>query len=130
MSTHDPLGRAALVLGAAGVLSPVFALSTSSNNNFVQVRNGGLATFVILGLVAILGAVLAQRLLVVVAGAGFALAALLQLVQFGRSTNWLDGNGSTFSLLTALAIGLLIVGLVPPIDPSTTPTDEQRTPPP
>lgn len=109
----DPLGRAALALGGAGIISTVFALSTSSNNNFVLVQNLGLVVFPVLGLVAILGVVLARRLFVVLAGAGFAVAASVQLLQFGRSTNWLDGNGSTFSLLMALGIGLLTVGLTP-----------------
>ena len=118
MTRSDALGQAALALGAAGVASPVFALSTGSNNNFVLVQSLGLVVFPALGLVAILGVVLAQRLFVVLAGAGFALAASVQLFQFGRSTNWLDGNGSTFSLLMALGIGLLAVGLTPSIPPS------------
>lgn len=118
MMRSDALGRAALALGAAGVASPVFALSTSSNNNFVPVQNLGLVVFPALGMVAILGVALAQRLFVVLAGAGFALAAFVQLLQFGRSTNWLDGNGSTFSLLMALGIGLLMVGLTPSSPPS------------
>ncbi len=111
ISRNDRLGRAALALGVAGVISPVFALSTSSNNNFVLVQNAGLVVLPVLGVVAVLGVALARRLLVILAGAGFAGAALLQLVQFGRATNWLDGNGSTFSLLMALGIGLLTVGL-------------------
>ena len=53
----------------------------------------------------------ALRPLVLVAGAGYAVATVLQLVQFGRSTNWLNGNGSTFVLLLGLAVGLLVVGL-------------------
>ncbi len=111
ISRNDRLGRAALALGVAGVISPVFALSTSSNNDFVLVQNAGLAVLPVLGVVAVLGVTLARGLLVILAGAGFAGAALLQLVQFGRATNWLDGNGSTFSLLMALGIGLLTVGL-------------------
>lgn len=106
----DPLGRAALALGGMGIISPVFGLSTSSNNNFVLVQNLGLVVFPVLGLVAVLGVALRQRVLAILAGAGFAVAALIQLLQFGRSTNWLDGNGSTFSLLMALGMGLLTVG--------------------
>lgn len=111
ISRNDRLGRAALALGVAGVISPVFALSTSSNNNFVLVQNAGLVVLPVLGVVAVLGVAMARRLLVILAGAGFAGAALLQLIQFGRATNWLDGDGSTFSLLMALGIGLLTVGL-------------------
>lgn len=116
----DPVGRAALALGATGVASPIFALSTSSNNNFVLVQNAGLVVFPVLGLVAVLGVVLAHRLFVVLAGAGFAVAALIQLLQFGHSTNWIDGNGSTFSLLMALGIGLLTAGLTPSNPPDDT----------
>ncbi|WP_372729428.1 hypothetical protein [Nocardioides sp.] len=110
--TENPVDRAALLLGALAVLSPVFALSTSSNNNFVTVRNGGLIVLVVLGLVALAGGWLSRPPVVLAAGVGFGLAALLQLVQLGRSTNWLDGSGSTFALLLALAIGLVTVGLL------------------
>lgn len=106
----EPLGRAAMALGGIGIISPVFALSTSSNNNFVLVQNLGLVVFPVLGLVAVLGVALTQRVFVILAGAGFVVASLIQLLQFGRATNWLDGNGSTFSLLMALGIGLLTVG--------------------
>ncbi len=107
----EPSGRATLALGVVGVISPAFALTTSSNNNFVLVQGLGLVVFPVLGLVAVLGVALAKRLIVILAGAGFALAALVQLAQFGRSPNWLDGNGSTFSLLMALGIGLLATAL-------------------
>jgi len=111
----EPSGRAALALGVVGVISPAFALTTSSNNNFVLVQGLGLVVFPVLGLVAVLGVALAKRLIVILAGAGFALAALVQLAQFGRSPNWLDGNGSTFSLLMALGIGLLATALTPSV---------------
>ena len=109
--TSNPFDRAALTLGAVGVVSPVFALSTSSNNNFVLVRDASLVVLVILGACAVIGGATALRPLVLVAGAGYAVATVLQLVQFGRSTNWLNGNGSTFALLLGLAVGLLVVGL-------------------
>ena len=108
----DRFARAAVLLGAVGLLSPAFALSTSSNNNFVTVQNGGLVVLVVLGALAVVGGTTDRMPLVLVAGLGFAAAALLQLVQLGRSTNWLDGSGSTFSLLLALAVGLVTVGVV------------------
>jgi len=111
----EPSGRAALALGVVGVISPAFALTTSSNNNFVLVQGLGLVVFPVLGLVAVLGVAMAKRLIVILAGAGFALAALVQLTQLGRSPNWLDGNGSTFSLLMALGIGLLATALTPSV---------------
>ncbi len=120
--TANRIFRAAILLGAVGVLSPVFALSTSSNNNFVKVAGLGLVVLVLLGACAVLGGFLENRLLVRLAGAGFALAALVQLVQFGRSTNWLAGNGSTFSLMLGLAIGLLVVGFVSTDDQAAAPS--------
>lgn len=116
----DPAGRAALALGVTGLVSPLFALSTSSNNNFVLVQSLGIVVLPLLGLLAVVGVVVARRPLVLLAGAGFAVAAVLQLVQFGRATNWLGGNGSTFSLLMALGIGLLVVAVAPIGSPAPT----------
>lgn len=102
--------RAAVVIGVGGVLSVLFALTTSSDNNFVKVGGTGLLVFLVLGLLAIAGGLSGLRPLVLAAGGLFVLAAIVQLVQFGRSTNWLDGNGSTFALLLAWGLGLLVVG--------------------
>lgn len=107
--TRDRFDRAAIVLGAGAVLSLVFALTTSSNNNFVKVQGIALLIFPLLGLVAILGGVTGRRPVVLSAGVLFALSAVLQLVQFGRSTNWIGGNGSTFALLLAFGVGLMVV---------------------
>ncbi len=101
------------MLGAAGMGSLVFSLATSSNNNFVKVQGAGLVVFPVLGACALAGGLLGLRILVRLAGAGYLAAAALQLAQFGRSTNWLDGLGSTYALLLALAIGLLVVGFAP-----------------
>jgi len=125
--TSNPFDRAALTLGAVGVVSPVVALSTSSNNNFVLVRDASLVVLVILGACAVIGGATALRPLVLVAGAGYAVATVLQLVQFGRSTNWLNGNGSTFALLLGLAVGLLVVGLSSSTRPATTQADPAST---
>lgn len=114
--TRHPLDQAATALGVAGVVSLVFSLTTSSNNNFVTVQGAGLIVFPVLGACALLGGVTGRRILVQVAGAAYVAAAILQLVQFGRSTNWIDGSGSTFALLLGLGIGLLVVGLAPRYD--------------
>lgn len=116
MSTHDNIGRAAPALGALGVLSPVFDLTTSSNNNFVLMKPGAIFVLPVLGLLTIVGALLESRMVIMTAGAGFAVAALLQLVQFGHATNWLGGNGSTFSLLLALGVGRLTLAALGPTD--------------
>lgn len=113
-SRHEPIGRAALALGALGVLSPVFALTTSSNNNFVLMKAAAIFVLPVLGLITIVGVLLGNRLVILTVGVGFAVAALLQLVQFGHATNWLGGNGSTFSLLLALGAGLLTLAALGP----------------
>jgi len=116
MSTHDSIGRAALALGALGVLSPGFALTTSSNNNFVLMKPGAIFVLPVLGLLTIVGVLLGNRIVILTVGAGFAVAALLQLVQFGHATNWLGGNGSAFSLVLALGVGVLALAALGPTD--------------
>ena len=117
--SDDPLDRAALVLGLAGLAGTLFALTSdlSANYDLVLVADAAVVVIPTLGLVAVLGGALGRRVLVVVAGVGYGASALLQLGQFGRDTNWLAGDGSTVALLAALGIGLLAVGL-PPRDPS------------
>ena len=110
--TENAFDRAAMLLGAVAVLSPIFRLSTSSNNNFVSMGNGAIVVALLLGLLALAGGYTSQSVLVVAAGAGFGLAALVQLVQLPLSSNWLGGSGSTFSLFLAFSIGLLAVGIV------------------
>lgn len=121
MSPQSPRDQAALTLGLVGLISPLFALTTSSNNNFVLMQDLALLIFPALGLIAVAGALTARRTLILVSGAGFALAAVLQLIQFGCATNWLGGSGSTFSLLLALGVGLLIAGTLAPTSPPTSP---------
>ncbi len=121
--TRHPLDQAATTLGVAGVASLVFSLTTSSNNNFVTIHGAALIVFPVLGMCAVVGGITGRRILVQLAGAAYIAAAILQLVQFGRSTNWIDGSGSTFALLLALGIGLLVVGLAPRYDHQDSFTD-------
>lgn len=124
--TRHPLDQAATTLGVAGVASLVFSLSTSSNNSFVPMQGAALIVFPVLGICAVVGGFTGRRILVRLAGAAYIAAAILQLVQFGRSTNWIDGSGSTFALLLALGIGLLVVGLAPRYDHQDSYTDGTR----
>jgi hypothetical protein len=57
---------------------------------------------------------LAERALMLAAGAGFLLAAAAQLVMLSAgSSGFLGGNASTFSLWLALGAGLIALGMVP-----------------
>lgn len=111
--TGRPLDRAALVLGAAGLVSSLFALSSGGPQpvDFVHLRGAGLVVLLVLSLVAVLGGVLHRVALVMVAGAGLVVAAVLQLVQVGGRPNWLGGDASTLALMGGLGLGLLAVGL-------------------
>ncbi|MEJ7629449.1 MAG: hypothetical protein WKF54_07645 [Nocardioidaceae bacterium] len=99
----DPFDRAAMTLGLAGVASTLYALSTS--------QGAGLFVVAVIGACAVLGAVRGIRLLVLAAGALYLVAALIQLAQLGRSTNWLDGGGSLFAVMLGLGVGLVTLVL-------------------
>nr|WP_294694529.1 hypothetical protein [uncultured Friedmanniella sp.] len=113
----QPLGsmrRGAFALGALAVGSPLFALGRPRFTDFLTMKPAAIIVVPVLGLLVLVGAVTGLRLLVFLAGLGFALSALLQLTQFGRSPNWLGGDGTTFSLLLGLTVGLLAVSAIPP----------------
>ena len=59
----------------------------------------------VVALVGLLGARTGRPALFAVAGGVGLIASILQLVQFGRSPNWLGGNGSTAAFLAGLGIG-------------------------
>ncbi len=102
------LQRVGYGLSAAAAVSIVLILAPS--NDAVQIAKvGPLAAVVLLvvAVVGVLGARTGQPALYLAAGGLAVAAGLLQLVQFGRSTNWLDGNGSTASLLAGLGVGFL-----------------------
>ncbi len=111
--TDQRLDRAALVLGGAALLSSLFAISTGGPEpvDFIHVRGAALGVLLVLGAIAALGGILHRRVLVIVAGAGLAIAAVIQLLQVGRATNWLGGDGSTLALMGGIGLGLLAVGL-------------------
>jgi hypothetical protein len=108
VSAH-PLDRAATVLGAAGVVAVVFWPLSGDPWELTKVGPVAAAITVILGGVAVTGGRLGRSELILVAGAGYLLAALLQLAQAGRGANWVGGDGSTFSYFLGLGVGLLAV---------------------
>ena len=106
--------RGAFALGALRVGSPLFALGRPRFTDFLTMQPAAIIVVPVLGLVVLVGAATGLRLLVFLTGLGFGLSALLQLTQFGRSPNWLGGDGTTFSLLLALAVGSIAVSAIPP----------------
>lgn len=120
--------RAALILGIGAVASGVFSLFDDVRYRLVRLSGAGLVVLLLLGVLAIVASLLANRRMVAAAGAGFVVAAVLQLAQLGRATNWLRGDGSTVSLFLGLGVGLLVLGLTPvPSDVAGADTPERTT---
>jgi hypothetical protein len=105
--------RAALVLGAVSIVSVAFAF-VQGDLQLVQIRAAGLVVALVLGLLAVVAGWLGERTLILAAGAGFLLAAAVQLgMVAGGGAGLLGGNASTFSLWLGLGVGLIAVGMVP-----------------
>jgi hypothetical protein len=109
---RSDLDRAAVVLGVVSLLGALVG------------RPGGTFAFIHLGhhgyLVALVGGLLAGvagwfglRPLVLVTGAGFLAAAVVQALLIGRHSDPFGGDGSTVAFWLALGIGLLALGLTP-----------------
>jgi hypothetical protein len=111
MRAHDTLDRAALVLGVVSIVSAVFVF-VHGTFQLVQIGAAGLVVALVLGLLAVVAGWLDERTLMLAAGAGFVIAAAVQLVLLaGGSSGFLGGNPSTFSLWLGLGVGLIAVGL-------------------
>lgn len=107
--SRTPAEKAAIVMGLAALISPIFWFSTRGPQpiDLVFIRGGSVIVLPVLGLVAIAGGLLRKNEVILAAGAGLVAASFLQLVQAGRDTNWLGGNGSTLSFMGGLGLGLL-----------------------
>lgn len=113
MNERGGTDRAAISLGVASLASLAF-LVVKRELHFVQMPGAGIGVAVLLGLVAISGGWLASRTLTLIAGAGFVVAAVAQLVLHTNGSSWADGsNGSTFGLWLGLGFGLLALALTP-----------------
>jgi hypothetical protein len=98
-------------LGAASLLSLLFLL-IKRELHFVEIPKAGIPVAIVLGVVAIAGGWLGSRVLTVVAGIGFAAAAILQVILQTAGSSLANGsNGSTLGLWLGLGVGLLAVGL-------------------
>lgn len=98
--------RAALVLSGAAAAATMFVLAPRNDAvRFIAVEPPVIGVLLVVALLGLLGARAGQPTWSALAGGIAVLAALLQLGQFGRDTNWLGGNGSTAAFLAALGIG-------------------------
>lgn len=104
---RDPrLGRAGHGLAGAAAVATLFALAPRTDAlRFVTVPLPVVAVLLVIAVLGALGARLGRPSLFAVAAGSALAASVLQLAQFGRSPNWLGGNGSTAAFLAALGIG-------------------------
>jgi hypothetical protein len=116
MRDRSRLDRVAVTLGAVSVLSAGFVV-VRGDVQFVRLRGWGVAVALVLGVLAVAAGWTARRVLAAAAGAGFLVAAGLQVVLWAGGVNRLDGDGSTVSLWLGLGVGLLAAGLAPRIWP-------------
>jgi hypothetical protein len=115
------LRRAVLVLGVLGLVSGVAGLIYSAGEPFAGAgtRLGAFMSFNGLGAVvtlalavlSLVAGVAGRRPLVLAAGVGHLLGALLVVVGLGLGVRLLGGNGSTLSYFLGLGFGLLALGL-------------------
>lgn len=109
MSARD---KAAVWLGVASILSIAYVW-VKGELHWVQMPKAGIPVALVLGLLAVAGGRLGNRLLVLLAGIGFLAAALVQLVLHTDQAELAEGsNGSTLGLWLGLGFGLLSLVLV------------------
>lgn len=100
------LQRAGYALAGASAAATLFALAPRTDAvRFVAVPLPVVAVLLVVAVLGFLGARVGRPLVLAGAAAIGIGAAVLQMLQFGRDTNWLGGNGSTAAFLAALGIG-------------------------
>jgi hypothetical protein len=113
MNSPKALDRATMLLGGVSIISAAFAF-VHGDLQLVQIRAAGLVVALVLGLLAVVAGWLGEPTLILATGAGFLLAAAVQLGMLASGgAGLLGGNGSTFSLWLGLGVGLIAIGLVP-----------------
>jgi hypothetical protein len=119
MNSGGRLDRAAMELGAVSIISAGFVF-VQGDFQIVQIGGAGLVVALVLGSLAVVAGWFNERTLMLAAGAGFLLAAAVQLsLLAGGSSGLLGGNASTFSLWLGLGIGLVAIGMgVPRPEPA------------
>jgi len=115
---------AALVLGVIGVASGAAGFAVSAGQPFTAAEGARVGEFfhlnplgslvtLVLGLVALAGAVARLRAVVLGAAVGWLLAALQVVLQSGGGSNLLGGTASTLALFLGVGAGLLALALAP-----------------
>jgi hypothetical protein len=101
----------ALALGVSGLIV-ARDLPLTAYRGVLVLRLGpsfnplGAGVVIALAVLAIGGALLGRRALVLASSGGFALVAVQVLLQFGRTPNWLGTRGSNLALALGMAAGL------------------------
>lgn len=113
MTTKRSFDRAAAVLGLASIASAVFAWQGLGDFRFITITGPAVAVAFFLGVLALVAGMLAVRALALLAGLGFAVAALLQLIATTTGGDWLGADLSAMSFWLGLAVGLILVGAAP-----------------
>lgn len=118
----DRVRRSQMLIAAVALVAGAIALLFARDVAFTSARGarvgslfsvnalGALLT-IALSVVAFASALLRRFGGVLLAGAGFVVAAAIQVVQSGRTTNWLGGRPSTFSFLLAAGVGLSVLAI-------------------
>jgi len=116
----DKVWRSGLALGVGGLACAVFTFVEPIQYRLVRVDGWSLVLLLVLAGGAIAAALLRSRRLLTVAGAGFVVAAAVQLAVWAGS-NPLGGDASTVSLFAGLGVGLLALGLTTLPEPAADP---------
>lgn len=114
------LDRAAVALGIVSLAS-VGVAELRDRYQVLELRTGwSLAVAAGLGVCAVLAGLTGRRWAAAAVGGLFVAAAVVQVLVWASSDNWLGGNGSTASLWLGLGVGLLAVGLADRLWPDHT----------
>jgi hypothetical protein len=107
--------RSARTVGGIGVGAIACALfrvvKGREHFQFVHFGTGGVIVLLVLGAAAVATGLLGRPALVVVIGALFVAAGVVQLVELSGGTNRFDGNATFFALTLGFGAGLVAVGL-------------------
>jgi hypothetical protein len=114
------IGVIAIVIGFAGALngatSPVFEAPGRSLLRFMAINLFGGLFSVAIGIVAIAAARRANRTLLLLCGAAFVAAALVNLVGIDRSFNVFGGHASLASVFLCFGTGFVAIALTPELE--------------